>query len=196
MNRELRIIPALMTAIIAIRAYGAVATLPTITAQSQSAAICDMKSAREWCDAEMLHHIEGIWEYPDDHTRVLVRKTPESDTRYDIVVIDSPDCRLTPGDVIGYLQQSPLQNKYEMAIYRVKVNGIFAEPGKCAAEYNDREDAIVVKSRKVKISLASRWFLPAFWRALRLKHDDPTDKIPQGMVKIYPQRVHRQPDYL
>lgn len=158
--------------------------------------ICDMGAAREWCDTTMLRRIEGIWEYPEDRTRVLIRRSPEADNRYDILVIDTPDCRLEPGDRIGYLQETPLDTKFEMAVYREKHDGIFGKAGICAAEFNESKDALLVSSPKVKFSLRSRWFLPSFWRAIGIKVDNPADKLPKGMVRLYPASKRREPDYL
>lgn len=158
--------------------------------------IIDMQSACEYCDRAMLHRVEGIWEYPADNTRVLVRRAPGSETRYDIIAIETPDCRMEPGDVVGYLMQTASPTKFEFGMYRDKKNGILSELGKGAATLTDSDNTITVESRKFKISLASRWFLPQFWRALRIKIDDPASKLPSGMVRIYPQTSRPQPDYL
>lgn len=158
--------------------------------------IVDMGFARDWCDRTMLRKVEGIWEYPTDHTRVLVRRSSYSDTRYDIVVVESADTRLTPGETIGYLQESPSSSKFEMGLYRTKTKGKFNELGKCLAEYNSGDDAIIVKSPKLKVSLSSRWFLPNFWRALKVNLSNPIESLPQGMVRIYPENRKRQPSYL
>lgn len=155
-----------------------------------------MGMAKEWCDAEMLLPIEGVWEFPDDHTRVLVKSTSLSDTKYDIIVIESPDTRLTPGESVGYIQESPVSSKFEMALYRDKVNGVFAELGKCLAEYQSKDDAIVIHSPKVKLSVSARWLLPKFWRILKLSYDNPLDALPHGMVRIYPRSLARRPAYL
>lgn len=169
-----------------------IASLPPITART----ISDMGMAREWCDRSMLQSVEGIWEFPADETRVLVRQTTASARRFDIIVIDTPDTRLTPGETIGTLTESPVTAKFELDLYRNRMKGLLANPGKCLAEYIANEDAMVITARKIKLSLASRWFLPSFWKALRINFKDPLDQLPRGMVRIYPTSKPRKIDYL
>jgi hypothetical protein len=159
-------------------------------------AVSDMGIAREWCDRTMTHRIEGIWEFPQDETRVLIRRSAGTDNRYDIIVVESPDTRLQPGENIGYLQISPLSTKFEMALYRNRQKGILGSPGKCLAELNEKEDALIIQGRKMKFSLGSRWFLPAFWRSVRISLKNPLNALPKGMIRIYPKTTRRQPDYL
>ena len=160
--------------------------------------ISDFGRAREWCDAAMLDKVEGIWEYPEDHTRVLIRKSSIDTGRYDIIAVDSPDTRLHAGDVIGYLQSSPGADKFEMGVYRSKsAKGVFSQLAKCMAQLSDKDDAILVKGRKVKFSLGStRWLLPSFWRLLRISVKDPLESLPKGLIRVYPPSKKRQPDYL
>lgn len=156
----------------------------------------DMGMARDWCDSQMLQSVEGIWEFPSDGSKVLVRKSKAHPRRYDLIVIDTPDTRLTPGETIGTLTESPVSSKFELELFRNRVKGILANPGKCMAEYLSKEDALVITQRKIKLSLASRWFLPSFWRALRVNFKDPLEQLPRGMVRIYPSSKPRKTDYL
>lgn len=158
--------------------------------------ICDMGMARAWVDDAMLRRVEGIWEFCGDDTRVLIRRAGYDDNLYDIIAIETPDTRVQPGDVIGYLKASPVGTKFEMSVCRGGERGVLAEPGKCLAELNEREDAILVKGRKMKFSLASRWFLPSFWRAVRLSVKNPLDNLPEGLVRVYPEPTGREPEYL
>lgn len=159
--------------------------------------ISDMGAAEQWCDMTMLDKIEGIWEYPDDDTRVLIRKSTVDRNKYEIVTVESPDTRISPGDVIGYLKISPDPDKFEMGVYRTKLkNGVFSELGKCYAQFNEKDGAIQVKGRSVKFSLGSRWLLPSFWKLIRISVKNPLEALPKGLVKIYPEKKRTQPDYL
>lgn len=159
--------------------------------------ITDMGAAKEWCDDTMLEKIEGIWEFPDDQTRVLLRRSANQASNYDIVVVESPDTRLKAGETIGYLKKSAADDKFEMLLYRNKKNsGILDEPGKCLAQYSEKYDALLVKGRSVKFSLGSRYLLPAFWRIVRISVKNPLDELPRGMVRLYPKTKRSQPDYL
>jgi hypothetical protein len=171
-------------------------TLVTTAFSGRGETICDMQAARDWCDRTMLHRVEGVWRYPDDQTTVLVRRSAAGDGRYDIVVVESPDTRLQPGETIGYLEATPVGTKFEMGVYRTKTGGVLRELGRCAAELNDKEDALLVKGRKLKFSLGSRWLLPSFWRLIRITLKDPLESLPKGLVRVYPPGARRQPDYL
>lgn len=158
--------------------------------------VCDMAAAREWCDGAMLRRVEGIWEFPDDETRVLVRRQNGTSNRYEVIVVETADTRLEPGENIGYLQASPVATKFAMELFRNRKLGVLSDPGKCLAELNESEDALLVTGRKLKFSLASRWFLPSFWRAIRISSKNPLDQLPYGMIRIYPTPRKHQPDYL
>ena len=121
-------------------------TLVTTAFSGRGETICDMQAARDWCDRTMLHRVEGVWRYPDDQTTVLVRRSAASDGRYDIVVVESPDTRLQPGETIGYLEATPVGTKFEMGVYRTKTGGVLRELGRCAAELNDKEKSEAKRS--------------------------------------------------
>lgn len=159
--------------------------------------ISDMGAAEAWCDATMLDRVEGIWEFPDDNTSVLIRHSDFEPHRYDIIVVETPDTRIAPGDKIGYLAASASPDKFEMGLYRTKAEkGILSELGKCLAHLSEKDDAIYVKGRNVKLSLASRWLLPSFWRMIKVTVKDPLESLPRGMIRIYPNSSRKRPDYL
>lgn len=158
--------------------------------------IDDMQSAREWCDNTSLQNIEGIWEFPEDMTRVLVSRDMITPYRYNIILIDSPDTRLIPGETIGYMQASASPAKFEMGIYRTKLNKKLSQLGKCLAQLDDKNGAILVSGRKISFSIGSRWLLPSFWRLVKLSLKDPLESLPKGLVKVYPNPVRSFPDYL
>ena len=159
--------------------------------------ISDMGAAIDWCDQAMLDRIEGIWEYPSDYTSVLIRKSNTEKGHYDILVVESADTRLNPGDKIGYLKSSPDPDKFEMGLYRTKLeSGVFAELGKCLAQFNEGKDALLTQGRGIKFSLGSRYLLPSFWKLVRISVKDPLSNLPKGLVRIYPKTKRLQPDYL
>ena len=159
--------------------------------------VADMGMAQEWCDRTGLRRIEGIWEFPDDHTRVLVRHRTDAEMEYDIVVVDSPDCRLKPGDTVGYIRDSPDPAKFEFCLYRTKSKGKFHNLGKCMARLASDCNSIYVSASRLKATLRSLSFLPKFWRSVRISVDRPAEDIPKGLVRIYPaDDISREPTYL
>lgn len=159
----------------------AVLLLSTVTAWG--ATVHDEGEAREYCDTTALHRIEGIWEFPDDQTRVLISRR-QIDNAYDIIVVDTPDCRMAPGDIIGNVKPSAQPGTYEMSISRMKVKGVFSDPGKCKARLADNESSLSFTTRKLSVNIGNLYLLPRFWRLFRFKIKDV--EIPQGMVRVYP----------
>lgn len=158
----------------------------------------DFGAAREWCDRNMLRRPEGIWEFPDDETTVLIRRSDSSPRSYDIIAVDSPDTRIRPGETIGQLRESAEADKFEMTLCRSGAAPLSKEAGKCLAVLRDNDNTIVARGRKMKISLGNgaRWLLPAFWRMIKVTVKDPLESLPRGLVRLYPERGPRQPDYL
>lgn len=174
----------------------AILTAGTIPLSAAGRKISDFGAARDYCDTTALAAVEGVWEYPDDSTRVLVKRSPAGHFDFDIILISSPDCRLQPGDVIGSMRQLPDPRQFEMKLFREKKDGIFRNPGTCAATLDENKGALYVERQKFKISLGTLWFLPRFWRALRIKTKEPAAKQRHGLVRVYPEPVGRERRYL
>lgn len=153
------------------------------TIRMSGADIYDEGQAQTYCDTTTLHRIEGIWEFPDDQTRVLIRRQPVGNT-YDLIVVASPDCRMVPGEILGTVRPSAEPGTYEMSIARKKVRGVFTDPGKCVARLTDNESSLTFKPRKLSLNIGSFYLLPRFWRMFRFKVNDVD--IPKGMVRVYP----------
>ncbi|MDE6297952.1 MAG: hypothetical protein K2L89_08900 [Muribaculaceae bacterium] len=151
--------------------------------------ISDMGRAVEYCDRAPLEKIEGIWEFPEDNTRVLIRRSNQKKKVYDLIIISSPDCRLKTGETIGEITPSVEDDKLRLSLYTSRRDNILTDPSNCLALFNDKEGTIRVEKRKFKISLRFTRYLPKFWRMLSLfSSDNPTDKLPKGLVRIYPTR--------
>ncbi len=158
--------------------------------------IYDNQSAMKYCREAELEAPEGIWEFVEDETRVLIKKEERGGKGYDIIVISTPDCRLKPGDRIGNIERSVKKGKYRMKLFVNRNMGIFTDSRICMAEYIEKEDAIQVHPMKLKISMRAMWFLPKFWRSIRISFDNPAANLPRGLIKIYPRTEPSKPAYL
>lgn len=158
--------------------------------------ISDMGVALQYCREAELEGPEGIWEFVEDDTRVLIRKSPLGQKGFDIIVISTPDCRLNPGDIIGHMNPSSERKKYKLSLHTSRSRSIFSGTRNCVAEFSDKDDSIRVHPMKIKISMRTMWFLPKFWRSLRISFDNPAGELPQGLLRIYPQTQPRTPIYL
>lgn len=159
-------------------------------------ALCDMGRAMQWCDEAMICGPEGIWEFPSDMTRVLIKRNAHNAHKFDVVTVDSPDTRLTPGKPIGWLMETPDPAKFEISLYRSTHKGILGQLTRCTATLNATSSAITISAPKLKLSFSPRWILPSFWRSIRIKSTDPADKLPEGIIRVYPPSASRYPDYL
>ena len=71
-------------------------------------AVSDMGIAREWCDRTMTHRIEGIWEFPQDETRVLIRRSARTDNdnlHWHYTATDRKAFSAVPGSVLPNLMR-------------------------------------------------------------------------------------------
>lgn len=153
----------------------------------ESMEICDMQAALDYCMEAPLDRIEGIWEFPEDNTVVLIKRNGTLRRQYDLIIISTPDCRLNPGEKIGIMTQSVDADKLQLSLFGTRRDGLLTDPGNCSAIFNDKEGTIRVEKGKIKIALNVSRFLPKFWRILSLfKISNPASKLPDGLVRIYP----------
>lgn len=143
-------------------------------------------SALKWCDSAPLEPAEGIWEYPGEGISVLVAaESGRESARLVMRVIDSEDCRLSPGDILGYLERTPDPNRFRLIQYRKRHRGVLTSPGSCSATLGSGEDRILISQGKWKISFNPLSLLPRFWRLLKVKVSNG-EELPVGLVKRYP----------
>ncbi len=145
---------------------------------------------REWCDSNILAQVEGIWEYPEDGARVLIQADPTHPGTYTISIISTPDCRLEFGDVIGRLHPSVDAKQFRLEQWTHKDKSIFSKSENCTATLSSDGESLRVKSPKLKFKININTLLPRFWRIVRVSYDDPTDKLPVGLLKVYPGYDH------
>lgn len=145
---------------------------------------------RDWCDSSILDPIEGIWEYPEDGARVLIQSDPTHPGSYTITVISTPDCRLEYGDVIGRIHPTVDSKQFRLEQWTHKDKFIFSKAENCAATLSSDGESLRVKSPKLKFKVNINTLLPRFWRIVRVSYDDPTDKLPAGLLKVYPGYDH------
>lgn len=150
----------------------------------------DLGEARDYFDNSLPEGPEGVWIYPDDNVIVAIAKKPEAGISslpvYDIVVVQSADVRLSPGLSIGNIEASPDPSIFKMTLFTGMKNGLPAMPSECLATLDANKEIFLVKGKKLKIKLNPFSFLPRFWRIARLSIDNPLDKLPSGMIRLFP----------
>lgn len=156
----------------------------------------DLGKATEYCDHAQLTGPEGIWEFPDDETTVLIKRSPRSESKFDIFVVDTPDCRLHPDEKLGELERSAESSKFMMHLFTRRKTGLLTDSRSCMAELKENGDAFIMHPRKLRIAFRTMWFLPRFWRSLRFNIDNPSSTLPYGLIKRYPRNTPLSPFYL
>lgn len=145
---------------------------------------------REWCDSGILSPVEGIWEYPDDGAMVCIKADPTSPGCYAITIVSTPDCRLDYGDVIGRLHPTIDSRQFQLEQFTHKDKTTLSKAEQCAATLSADGESLRVKSPKLKFKMNLNTLLPRFWRIVRVSYDNPADKLPAGLVKVYPGYDH------
>ena len=154
------------------------------------AATPEEKEARDWCDTSPLSDVEGIWEYPEDGARVLIKADKGIPGTFSITMLSTPDCRLEPGDIIGRLYPTVDTRQFRLKQMTRKEGLSFAKPADCTAILSADGESLRVKSMKFKFKINLNTLLPRFWRLVRVSADNPVDDLPAGLVKIYPGYDH------
>lgn len=185
-------------------AAAALAAAASVTAEAQTVAY-DIDMAEEICAARALDPLEGVWIYPDDNVTVMILRSDDSAPgafrEYDITVVASTDCLLSPGERIGSLSAGADPKQYRLTLYTGRGAEGLTGPRECLATLDKGNDALFVKGRKLKWRLNPFTLLPRFWRIARVSVDNPLDKMQPGMLRIFPSydgngSSRREPRYL
>lgn len=161
-----------------------------LSSMTMTASSMDEEEARLWCDNNPLNPIEGIWEYPEDNTRVLISSDKDIPGAFSLTVISTPDCRISPGDVIGRLHPSVDARQFRMQQITHKDKLQLGNLYDCTAILSSDGESIRVKTAKFKVKINATTLLPRFWRLVRISVDNPVDDLPAGLIKIYPGYDH------
>ncbi|MDE6792328.1 MAG: hypothetical protein K2J48_04525 [Muribaculaceae bacterium] len=161
--------------------------------------VYDIEAARDLCKESPLDNVEGIWYFPDDNVTVLIRRIPESGNpalpAYQIMAIESTDCRIIPGSVIGTMKSSAESTKYVISFNHENKKGGLGKSKECMATLSKEHDSMILTRDKSKfnlrINLNPNSLLPTLWRSLVRfgisvgTGNDPKRPAP-GMIKLYP----------
>ena len=167
-----------------------VSSLLSMTAVTINAFFPSESAIREWCDTGVLNPAEGIWEYPDDGARVCIQADPKYPGSYTIYIISTPDCRLEYGDIIGRLHPTVDSRQFRLEQFTHKDKLSLTKAEQCAAALSADGESLRVKAPKLKLKINVHTLLPRFWRVVRVSYDNPADKLPAGLVKVYPGYDH------
>lgn len=174
----------------------------------------DIDEAKEICNNLPLDPVEGIWLYPEDKVTVLILSGNDgmeqhSLLKYTISVIESSDTRLSPGEILGYLQATPEAKTYKIELLTERKNELLLKPKSCIATLSADKDVFLIKRQnsglKGRLNLNFNRLLPGFWKivsaGISSSGNSNKKEVPVGMIKLHPSydgngSSKRKPRYL
>lgn len=166
-------------------------------ARASSPIAFDVDLAIGICDSSALDNLEGIWIYPDDNVTVTVFRNDSrqqySLPEYDITVVHSPDCSLSPGERIGRISATHDVRRFDVELYTERKGLSFMKPKNCSGTLSSEGDMLTLRHDaprfRLRLNLNPTTLLPRLWKSmLRISGStrDGNDNSTSGMIKIYP----------
>lgn len=147
--------------------------------------------AREQLLESDLQPLEGIWYYPaEDMTLTIERWQPEPSHKigYRLLLIASDDLELIPGTVIGYIEESAVDNKFHLWLYSERNKVTLCGPLECVATLNKEGTSLTFDPPhwEVKVRVNFARFLPTLFKGVSVIPDVEKERLPIGFKKIFP----------
>ena len=147
--------------------------------------------AREQLLESDLQQLEGIWYYPaEDMTLTIERWQPEPSHKigYRLLLIASDDLELIPGTVIGYIEESAVDNKFHLWLYSERNKVTLCGPLECVATLNKEGTSLTFDPPhwEVKVRVNFARFLPTLFKGVSVIPDVEKERLPIGFKKIFP----------
>lgn len=139
-----------------------------------------------------LHAVEGVWQWADIDTRVVITRTAATPADlpaaiYSIVVLHASDPSLRPGTVIGYLATTAKRDTYDARLYTRSSprDGSLTSPATYTLTLEDSETRLSVRPYGHKLRFNWWRLLPYPYRSL-LSPIRRSDTDAAGLLRIYP----------
>ena len=147
--------------------------------------------AREQLLESDLQPLEGIWYYPaEDMTLTIERWQPEPSHKigYRLLLIASDDLELIPGTVIGYIEESAVDNKFHLWLYSERNKVTLCGPLECVATLNKEGTSLTFDPPhwEVKVRVNFARFLPTLFKGVSVIPAVEKERLPIGFKKIFP----------
>lgn len=135
--------------------------------------------------------LEGIWYYPNENMTIAIERCDSEQAHklsYRLILVASDDLELVPGMVIGYIEGSAVENKYEMWLYSQRSKLTLCEPLECVATLNAEATSLTFDPPhwEVKLRVNFARFLPSIFRGISIIPSVEKEKLPVGFRKVFP----------
>ena len=151
----------------------------------------DEQVARERFLESDLQPLEGIWYYPAEDMTLAIERwqaEPSHKIGYRLLLIASDDLELLPGTVIGYIEESAVDNKFHLWLYSQRNKVTLIGPLECVATLNKEGTSLTFDPPHWEVKLRANFtrFLPTIFRAVSVVPTVEEEKLPIGFKKIFP----------
>ena len=149
--------------------------------------------ARERLLESDMQPLEGIWYYPNEDMTIAIERwqsEPSHKIGYRLLLVSSEDLELLPGTVIGYIEDSAVDNKYHLWLYSQRDRVTLIKPLECVATLNSAATTLTFDPPhwKVKVRVNIARFLPTLFQGVSIIPEQVKEKLPIGFRKIYPEQ--------
>lgn len=162
--------------------FAATLTIAIVTALTSRGEICDIDSLRNAMSRRQLTPIEGIWQWSDGATLAISRISPNECC---IVMVDSPDLRISPGTIAGHASASPSANTWDISLAsQVDAAGRMTKQHRFVARIDDKG---ALKLTPYKVGYKWNWWrlLPHYFR-FRVESVNTRPSELDGGRRIFP----------
>ena len=149
----------------------------------------DTQGMKERFDESDLQPLEGIWYYPDEEMTLAIEKwNGQHNIAYRIILLESTDLELLPGTVVGFIEQSAVDNKFRLWLYTQRSKITLVSPAQCVATLNKQATSLTFDPPhwKVKVRVNFVRLFSTIFRGVSVIPDIQEEKLPAGFRKIYP----------
>lgn len=149
----------------------------------------DTEQMKERFAESDMQPLEGIWYYPNEEMTLAVEKWKgEHNIGYRLILLESADLELLPGTVMGFIEESAVDNKYRLWLYTERSKITLVSPAQCVATLNSDATSLTFDPPhwKVKVRVNFVRLFSSIFRGISVIPEKVEEKLPVGFKKIYP----------
>ncbi|MDD2961919.1 MAG: hypothetical protein PHR45_07575 [Muribaculaceae bacterium] len=147
---------------------------------------------KNYLDSADISPIEGIWHFHEDMLTLSIERfnDPSFSKRfkYRMVILEMEELSLSPGTIMGYIEETAQKDKYQLWIYCEQQDSRLFAPQKCAATFDESNSTLTFSKPEIQIKVRVNFaqFLPNLFRGFSIWGERKTEKLPLGFRRIYP----------
>jgi len=135
--------------------------------------------------------LEGIWYYPNEDMTIAIERMQTDEIYkigYRLILVASNDLEMVPGMVIGYIEDSAVENKYHMWLYSQRNKVTLCGPLECVATLNAEATSLTFDPPHwdVKLRVNFARFLPTIFKGVSIIPSVEKERLPVGFKKVFP----------